>query len=178
VKAVPTPLPDVFVVEPELISDERGFFARTWCHREFEQLGLGAQIVQCNVSFNHVTGTLRGMHYQAAPYEEAKLVRCTRGRMYDVALDLRPESTTYCRWFGIVLDAENRKALYVPPGCAHGFLTLADDTEVFYQMSEYYEPGAGRGVRYNDPVFGIDWPGAIHVINERDRTYADFLSER
>jgi dTDP-4-dehydrorhamnose 3,5-epimerase len=174
VKLHPTEVAGVFVVEPELLHDERGFFARTWDGLEFEQAGLDARIAQCSVSFNHREGTLRGMHYQVAPFEEAKLVRCEAGAIYDVALDLRPASETYRRWTGVELTAENRRALYIPPGCAHGFLTQTDDVQVHYQITAPYSPEAARGVRWNDPAFAIEWPGAVRVINERDRSYPDF----
>jgi dTDP-4-dehydrorhamnose 3,5-epimerase len=169
-----TELPGVVAITFELQSDHRGFFARSWCQREFAAHGLNPRLVQCNISFNQHKGTLRGMHYQAAPNAEAKLVRCTRGAIYDVVLDVRPESPTYKQWIAVELDAENRNMLYVPEGCAHGFLTLEDETEVFYQMSEFYAPGAGRGVRWNDPAFQISWPISVKVISERDRDYPDF----
>ena len=154
--------------------DERGFFARSWCSKEFEEHGLSVNLAQCNVSFNTRKGTLRGMHYQAAPHEEAKLVRCTRGAIFDVAIDLRPESPTFKQWVGIELTAENRHMLYIPGRCAHGFLTLDDETEVFYQMSEFYHPELAGGVRWNDPAFQIAWPAGPVIISERDRTYPDF----
>ena len=169
-----TAIEGVWVVEPERFEDERGFFARTWDTREFADRGLSGRLVQCSVSYNRRRGTLRGLHYQAAPHEEAKLVRCTAGAVYDVTVDLRPGSTTLCRWVGVELSAQNRLALYVPEGCAHGFLTLADDSEVAYQMSEFHSPDAARGVRYDDPAFAIDWPGDVVVVNERDRSYPDF----
>jgi len=164
------------VVQVDLSShgDERGFFARSWCAREFAAEGLNATTVQCNVSFNATKGTLRGMHYQDAPHPEAKLVRVTQGAIFDVAIDLRPDSPTFTQWVGTILSAENRRALFVPEGCAHGFLTLADNSEVFYQMSEFYHPELSRGVRYNDPAFRIEWPGTIEVISERDNTYPGF----
>jgi len=155
--------------------DERGFFARSWCEREFVQQGLNPKLMQCNISFNPLKGTLRGVHYQADPHGEAKLVRCTSGAIFDVAIDLRPESPTFKNWIGEVLSGENRKMLYIPEGCAHGFLTLRDDTEVFYQMSEFHYPESARGVRWNDPLFAISWPEPVQVISERDRTYADFI---
>jgi len=164
----------VFEIRVEPKGDERGFFARSWCRREFEQHGLNPTVVQCNISFNERKGTLRGMHYQAEPHGEAKLVRCTQGRVYDVAVDLRTGSPTYKQWAGVELSAGERKMLYIPVGCAHGFLTLEDKTEVFYQMSEFYEPGAGRGVRWDDPAFGISWPAGMAVISDRDRTYPNF----
>jgi dTDP-4-dehydrorhamnose 3,5-epimerase len=162
-----------FLIEPEPIADERGFFARTWCREEFAANGLNPDLAQANISFNHRKGTLRGMHYQQPPHQEAKLVRCTRGAVFDVAVDLRPGSPTYRAWFGAELTDANRAMLYVPEGCGHGFLTLADDTEVAYQMSAPYAAAAARGVRWDDPAFGIEWPEEILVINERDRTYPD-----
>lgn len=172
-----TPLSGAYVIDLERHSDERGFFARTWCRREFEEHGLNPRLVQCNISYNKTRGTLRGMHYQAPPHEEAKLVRCTRGRIYDVIIDLRSDEPTYTDSFGITLCDEKRRALYVPEGFAHGFLTLDDDTEVFYQMSEFYAPEAARGVRYDDPAFGIDWPAPVQCIKERDRNYPDFADQ-
>jgi dTDP-4-dehydrorhamnose 3,5-epimerase len=167
-------LEGAFVIEPEKRQDERGFFARTWCQREFEVHGLSPRFVQSNVSFNKRKGTLRGMHYQAAPHEEAKLVRCTRGAIYDVVVDLRPESPTFKRYVTVVLTAENHKMLYVPEGFAHGFQTLEDDTEIFYQMSEFYAPEYARGFRWNDPTFGVQWPLAERIISDRDQSYLDF----
>jgi dTDP-4-dehydrorhamnose 3,5-epimerase len=170
---VQTKLKEVYEVHMEPTTDHRGFFARSWCRREFENHGLNPKLVQCNVSFNPHQGTLRGMHYQDAPHKEAKVVRCTRGSVFDVAIDLRPDSATYKQWVGVELSAEKRNMLYVPEGFAHGFLTLEDDTEVFYQMSEFYEPDCGRGVRWDDPAFSIEWPSLVRVISERDRTYPD-----
>jgi dTDP-4-dehydrorhamnose 3,5-epimerase len=170
---IETQVAGAFVVEPERIGDTRGFFARTWCRREFEEQGLNPALVQCSISFNRRKGTLRGMHYQAPPHEETKLVRCTAGAIYDVAIDLRAASPTFGAHTAVVLGAGNRRGLYVPEGCAHGFLTLEDDTEVAYQMSEFYAPESSRGVRWDDPAFGIDWPGEVHEIAERDRTYPD-----
>jgi len=164
------------VIEPEMHEDDRGFFARTFCRREFEARGLNPQVVQCNVSFNKRKGSLRGMHFQASPYSEAKLVRCTAGSIYDVIIDLRPSSSAFRKHFGIELSARNRKMLYIPEEFAHGFQTLEDDTEVFYQMSQYYSPEHSRGVRWDDPAFGISWPPGERIIIERDRTYPDFHS--
>jgi dTDP-4-dehydrorhamnose 3,5-epimerase len=169
-----TRLPGVFEIQLEPHADERGFFARTWCQNEFETHGLNPRLVQCSISFNTRKGTLRGMHYQAQPHAEAKLIRCTRGAIYDVILDLRPSSPAYRSWIGVELTSANRTTIYVPEGCAHGFLTLADETEVLYQMSEFYEASAARGVRWNDPAFGIAWPAKVEVISPRDATYADF----
>ena len=169
-----TRLPGVFEIQLEPKADDRGFFARTWCRAEFEAQGLHPRLVQCSVSFNTRKGTLRGMHYQAPPHAEAKLVRCTRGAIYDVVIDLRPDSTTYKKWTAVDLTSDKRNMMYVPLGCAHGFLTLTDESEVFYQMSEFYCAEAARGVRWNDPTFRVTWPGPVQVISERDRTYPDF----
>lgn len=172
----PTQIKGVVEVKVEPQSDERGFFARTWCQKEFQAQGLNAQLVQCSISFNLRKGTLRGMHYQAAPHAEVKLVRCTKGAIYDVVLDLRHESPTYKRWAAFMLTAENRSAVYIPEGCAHGFLTLADESEVFYQMSEFFDAESARGVRWDDPAFQIIWPDIVEVNSERDRSYPDFTS--
>jgi dTDP-4-dehydrorhamnose 3,5-epimerase len=169
-------LPGVFEVRLEPNSDERGFFARAWCQREFEAHGLDTCVVQCNISFNTRRGTLRGIHYQAAPHAESKLVRCTRGAVYDVVVDLRSNSPTYRDWMAVVLTAEMRNLVYVPRGCGHGFLTLEDDAEVFYQMSQFYNAESARGVRWDDPAFQIVWPEKVAMISERDRTYPDFES--
>lgn len=154
--------------------DQRGFFARTYCEREFESHGLKSRYVQCSVSFNRYKGTLRGMHFQVAPHEETKLIRCTRGSIYDVIVDLRPASATFKQYVGLVLSAANGRMLYVPEGFAHGFQTLEDNTEVFYQMSQFYAPEHGRGVRWNDPAFGIEWPADERIILDRDQAYPDF----
>jgi dTDP-4-dehydrorhamnose 3,5-epimerase len=166
-----TQLKDAYIIEFDRIEDERGFFARSWCVREFEEHGLNPNLVQCNVSFNKKNGTLRGMHYQAPPHEEAKLVRCTKGALYDVIIDLRPDSRTCRQWLGVELTAENRRALYIPEGFAHGFQTLEDDTEVLYQMSEFYHSESARGVRYDDPAFGIDWPVRNPILSPKDSVY-------
>lgn len=165
-----TPLAGAFVVEPERHGDERGYFARTFCVDEFAARGLEARIVQCSTSFNRKRGTLRGLHFQTKPREEDKLVRCTRGCIFDVMVDLRPESETYKKWFGAELSAENGRALYIPRGFAHGFQTLADGTEVLYQMSEFYHPESGRGLRWDDPAFGIQWPLDEMIISDKDRS--------
>lgn len=170
-----TYLPGAFIVESERLADERGFFARAWCRREFEARGLNPRLAQCSISFNARRGTLRGMHYQAAPFEEVKLVRCTSGAIYDAIIDLRPASPTFKRHLSVVLSAENRAMLYVPEGFAHGFQTLVDGAEVFYQMSEFYAPDHARGVRWDDPAFGIDWPPAERIMADRDRLYPDFM---
>ncbi len=169
-----TTIPGTFVLEPEPRADARGFFARTWCRREFEAMGLEPRLAQCSVSYNRRAGTLRGMHLQAAPHGEAKLVRCTAGAVFDVVLDLRPDSPAYLRWFGTELSADNRLSLYVPEGVAHGFQTLADGAEVFYQISEEYFPDLARGVRWDDPAFGIRWPLPDPILSPRDRGYPDF----
>jgi dTDP-4-dehydrorhamnose 3,5-epimerase len=170
-----TKIAGVFEIRLEPKVDERGFFARSWCQKEFESHGLNPKLVQCNISFNTRKGTLRGMHYQVAPYPEVKVVRCTRGSIYDVVVDLRPQSRTFKCWISAVLTAENRNAIYVPEGCAHGFLTLEDQSEVFYQMSEIHNQESARGVRWNDPVFQIAWPARMEVISEHDRSYPNFL---
>jgi dTDP-4-dehydrorhamnose 3,5-epimerase len=170
-----TKLKGAFIIEPERIEDERGFFARTFCRNEFEAHGLNPHLVQCSVSFNKKKGTLRGMHYQTAPHEETKLVRCTRGAIYDVMLDLRPTSPTFKQWVSVELTGENRRMLYIPEGVAHGFETLLDETEVLYQMSEFFHPDCARGVRWDDQKFGIEWPSAERIISERDRAYPDFF---
>ena len=166
-----TKLQGAYIIEPELLEDERGFFARTWSREEFAARGLDANLVQCNSSFNKQRGTLRGMHYQTAPHEEVKLARCTAGAIYDVIVDLREDSPTRSQWIAMELSAANRLMVYIPKGFAHGFQTLADETEVFYQVSEYYHPESARGVRWDDPAFGIDWPLEISVISERDRSH-------
>jgi len=164
-----------FLVELDKVADERGYFARTWCQQEFAQHGLSAKLVQCNTSFNLYEGTLRGMHYQAAPHGEDKLVRCTRGSVYDVIIDLREDSPSFKSYHAETLSQDNGMMLFIPQGVAHGFLTLEDDTEVFYQMSEFYVPEAGRGVRWNDPAFGVEWPSEVRVISDRDHSYPDYL---
>ena len=169
-----TRLKGAFIIELERREDERGFFARSWCQKEFQTYHLNPAIAQCNISFNRAKGTLRGMHYAAAPFEEAKLVRCTAGALYDVIIDLRRDSATYKQHVGEVLSADNHRMLYVPEGFAHGFQTLEDNTELFYQMSEFYSPEHARGVRYNDPAFGIEWMIDNPVMADRDRDYPDF----
>jgi len=170
-----TELRGAFVVEPEPRADERGFFARTWCEREWAEHGIGMVIRQCNLSANRRRGTLRGMHYQVKPHEEAKVVSCIRGAIHDVIIDLRPQSPTYKRHVALELSDANRRLLYVPPGFAHGFQTLLDDTEVYYQMSEFYAADSARGVRWDDPAFAIDWPSASpRILSAQDRNYPDF----
>ncbi len=171
----PTDLPGAFVIEPERKADHRGYFGRTFCEKEFASLGLETRIAQCSVSFNQRKGTLRGMHYQVAPFEEVKLVRCTRGAVYDVILDLRRDSPAFQRHFAVQLDEWSGKMVYIPAGLAHGFQTLEDDTEVFYQMSKIYSADHARGVRWDDPAFGIRWPEDKRTILERDQSYSDFV---
>lgn len=172
-----TSLKGALIVEPERLVDDRGFFARAWDAREFQAHGLNPKVVQSSISFNEKKGTLRGMHFQAKPFEEAKLVRCTRGALYDVIIDLRSDSPTFKKWMGVELTEDNYRTLYVPEGFANGFLTLENRTEVFYQMSQYHNPASARGVRWNDPAFGIEWPAAVHVISDRDKTYPDFVGQ-
>jgi dTDP-4-dehydrorhamnose 3,5-epimerase len=169
-----TKLQGVFEIHLEPYLDERGFFARSWCQQAFASHSLHTKVVQCSVSFNVRKGTLRGLHYQAVPYAETKIVRCTRGALYDVVVDLRSQSPTFKEWIAVVLTATNRHMVYVPEGCAHGFLTLEDETEIFYQMSEYYYAESARGVRWDDPAFQIVWPSEVAVISERDRTYPNW----
>jgi dTDP-4-dehydrorhamnose 3,5-epimerase len=169
-----TELKDAYIIDPEQRADQRGFFARIYCKQEFEQHGLVPHVVQANLSYNHHKGTLRGMHFQVAPHQETKLVRCTRGAIYDVIIDLRPDSPTYKRWIGVELTADNYRMLFVPRGFAHGFQTLADNSEVNYHVSEFYTPGAEGGVRYNDPQFDIVWPLEASVISEKDSNWPDY----
>lgn len=173
-KFTETPLKGAFVVEIEPRADHRGFFTRTFCRNEFAAHNLKTDVVQCNLSYNYLKGTLRGMHYQLAPKAEVKYIHCLQGAIYDVIIDLRPESGTYCKWFGIELTAENRKMLYVPEGFAHGYQALTDGATVFYQVSEFYSPEHERAVRWNDPVFHIKWPVAEPVLSEKDGVIADF----
>ncbi len=169
-----TRIPGVIRIDLEPQADERGSFARTYCEATFRQHGLEPVGIQCSISVNAKRGTLRGLHYQAPPAAEAKLVRCVRGRLFDVAVDLRPDSPAFRQWLGLELDAEAGEALYIPRGCAHGFLTLADDTAVYYQMGTEYAPEFARGVRWNDPAFGISWPFEPLHISERDASFPDF----
>jgi dTDP-4-dehydrorhamnose 3,5-epimerase len=169
-----SPLPGAFLVELARLEDERGFFARAYSAEEFAARGLGAAISQCSVSYNTLKGTLRGLHYQGAPHEEHKLVRCTAGAVFDVIVDIRPHSPCYRRWYGTQLSAQNRRSLFIPPGFAHGFLTLCDDTEVYYMISVPYAPEYSRGYRWNDPAFGIEWPLVPGVISQRDAHYPLF----
>jgi len=166
-----TPLSGLYVVEIEALRDERGFFARSYCAREFSAHGVDFPVAQCNVSFNDKAGTLRGLHYQAAPHEEAKLVRCTRGALFDVAVDVRLDSPTYRRWYAVELTPDNGRMLFIPGGFAHGFQTLQDGTEISYVMSEFYHPDSARGLRWDDPAFAIDWPLANPIISDKDRSH-------
>jgi dTDP-4-dehydrorhamnose 3,5-epimerase len=171
----PTPLIGAHVLRIERRIDERGFFARTWCAHELEHHGLVARVVQSNTSFNELAGTLRGMHYQSHPFEEVKIVRCTKGAIFDVIVDIRPASPTYTRWFGIELTETNRDSLYVPKGFAHGFITLQDKTEVAYLMSDFYVPGSECGYRHDDPAFSIRWPISIRDMSAKDRNWPAFM---
>jgi dTDP-4-dehydrorhamnose 3,5-epimerase len=170
-------LEGAYIIEIQRLEDERGFFARTFCQREFREHGLNPHLAQCNISYNRVKGTLRGMHFQVAPHQEAKLVQCIRGSIYDIIVDLRPDSPTQKEYIGVTLTAQEHTMLYVPEGFAHGFITLEDDTEIFYLMSEFYAPTASRGFRWNDPAFGILWSEQPHVISERDANYPDFAPD-
>ena len=172
-----TKLSGAYILEIEKREDERGFFTRTFCQREFKEHGLNPNLVQCNISYNKLIGTLRGMHFQATPHQEAKLVRCTQGAIHDVIIDIRPDSPTYLKHIAIGLTADTHNALYVPEGFAHGFLTLEPDTCVFYQMSEFYAPGYARGFRWDDPAFNIEWPADVNMISERDAGYPDYSVE-
>ena len=169
-----TKLSGVLLVEPELHVDDRGSFARSFCIDEFDKAGIDFQVVQANISFNKYSGAVRGMHYQVSPHAEAKVVRCTSGALYDVLVDLRPDSPSYSQWIGVELNAENRYAMFVPKGCAHGFQTLVDNTEVSYLMSERYVAEAASGVRYDDPAIGIEWPLVVSSVSDRDRDWPDF----
>jgi dTDP-4-dehydrorhamnose 3,5-epimerase len=172
----PTKIADVWIIDVERREDERGYFARTWCRDELVRQGLDVDVAQCSVSFNARAGTLRGMHYQLAPHAEAKLVSCVRGAIYDVALDLRPGSSTHGQWVAAELNEETLRMLFVPRGCAHGFQTLASGTLVHYQIAGSFSSEHARGVRWNDPVFGIRWPRDVSVMSRRDATYPDFQS--
>jgi len=169
-----TPVDGAYIIELQRLEDERGFFARSFCQHEFQEHGLNPNVAQCNISYNQIKGTLRGMHFQAAPHEEAKLVSCIQGAIYDMIIDIRPCSSSYGHHFAIELTAEKHNALYVPEGFAHGFLTLEPHTSVFYQMSEFYASGYGRGFRWNDPAFNIKWPEPPRLISERDANYPNY----
>jgi dTDP-4-dehydrorhamnose 3,5-epimerase len=166
-----TPIEGAMVIDIEEIGDDRGYFARTYCASEFSEHGLGTMVAQANMSYNRHRGTLRGMHYQVHPAKETKLVRCPRGAIYDVIVDMRPDSSSYLTHFGVELTADNHRALYVPEMCAHGFQTLVDDTEVSYQVGAFYTPASERGARFDDPAFGIEWPLPVSVISEKDRSW-------
>jgi dTDP-4-dehydrorhamnose 3,5-epimerase len=170
-----TTIPDAFLISLDRHEDERGFFARAFCRSEFTKQGLNPDLVQCSISFNKQRGTLRGMHFQKLPYEETKVVRCTMGAIFDVIIDLRPDSPVFKQWLSFELNAENRSMLYIPRGFAHGFLTLQDNTEVFYQMADEYVPESASGVRWNDPAFGIQWPEPPRIISAKDQEYTDFI---
>lgn len=174
VKFTETSLCGAYILDIEPIEDERGFFARSWCIDEFKQHGLNSQLAQCNISFNHKKGTLRGMHYQIKPHEETKIVRCTHGALYDVIIDIRSQSPTYKKWFGIELTQENHRAIYIPEGFAHGFQTLEDNTEVLYMMSALYHAESARGISWDDPNIAIQWPLVITAISKRDLSYPAF----
>lgn len=173
-KFIETSIRGAFILELEYFKDERGFFARSWCRDEFQAKGLNPCLIQCSISYNKRKGTLRGMHYQIEPHKESKIVRCTMGALYDVIVDLRKDSATFRKWCSAELTAENHRMLYVPEGLAHGYLTLEDDSEVFYQISDSYHPECAKGVRWNDPAFGIKWPAEVKMIAARDSGYPDF----
>lgn len=166
-----TTLPGAYVIEPERINDHRGFFARVWCKKELQQHGLNNELSQSNIGFSYRKGTVRGLHFQRIPHAESKIVRCTRGSIFDVIVDLRPESSTYKCWFGVELSDENRKMIYVPEGMAQGYITLQDNTEINYHTSEFFNVEAASGVRFDDPVLGIQWPLAATVVSEQDRNW-------
>jgi len=170
----PTQIPGAVVIRPQKMEDERGFFARIYCERELSEHGLDPRLVQHSLSYNRLRGTLRGMHFQTEPHAENKLVSCNRGSIYDVIVDLRAESPSYRRWIAITLTADGSEALFVPKGCAHGFITLADETTVEYKISEFFAPGFAQGLRFDDPAFGIEWPLAPVVISSRDLAYAPY----
>jgi dTDP-4-dehydrorhamnose 3,5-epimerase len=173
-RCIPTDLRDAYVLELDLVADARGFFAQTFSQKEFSEHGLASRIVECASAWNKARGTLRGLHYQAPPHAQAKVVRCLRGAVFDVIIDLRPESATYCKWIAVDLTAQNRKMLYVPEGFAHGYETLEPDTEVSYLFSAFYNPVAERAVRWDDPRFQIPWPLANPILSDKDRQHPDF----
>ncbi|MEM7099864.1 MAG: dTDP-4-dehydrorhamnose 3,5-epimerase [Pseudomonadota bacterium] len=173
-KFTPSPLAGAYLIEPELLEDDRGFFARAFCREEYESHGLNPDVMQGNISFNHVKGTVRGMHYQLPPHREVKVVRCTRGAIYDAIVDLRPDSSTYLQVFGAELSAENHRQLYVPEGFAHGYQTLEDNCEVSYQVSQFYAPGSERGVRWNDSAFKLEWPLPVSCISDKDQAHPEY----
>jgi dTDP-4-dehydrorhamnose 3,5-epimerase len=167
-------LPGAFVVDIQPMTDERGFFARGWCRKEFEAHGLALDFVQRNIGFSPRKGTLRGMHYQVAPHAEGKLVRCTRGAVCDVIVDLREGSRTFKKWHAVELSADNHRMIYIPEGFAHGYLTVMDESEIYYDTTCFFAPESARGVRFDDPAFGIDWPGSPSLLSDKDRSYPDF----
>ena len=173
-----TKLKNAFIIDIQQFRDDRGSFGRTFCQKEFEKAGINTTVAQANISCNKKKGTVRGMHYQTDPFGESKLVRCTRGAIYDVIIDVRPDSPTYMQWIGVELTENSSRMLYVPENFAHGFQTLKDDTEVIYQVSQFYTPGAERGIRYNDPVFHIDWPLEVLVISDKDLSWSDYMPSR
>lgn len=173
---IETELEGAYLIELEKLEDERGFFARSWDTKKFEEHGLNPKLVQCNISFSKRKGTLRGIHYQITPYEETKLVRCTKGKIFDVIIDLRKKSKTYKKWEGFILSEDNHKMIFVPESFAHGIQTLEDNTEVLYQVAQFYSPKAERGIRWNDPFFKIKWPLTPTVISKKDSKYHDFIS--
>lgn len=173
-KFTPTPVQGAFVIDVNRIGDSRGYFGRLWCEHEMREQGLVSDIKQSNVGFSPQAGTLRGLHYQTPPHQEVKIVRCTRGRVFDVVLDLRPESPTFKKWYGTELNPDNGSMLYVPKGCATGYLTLEDNSEIYYNTSEFYAPDAATGVRFDDPMFDIQWPGEITVMSDNDKNWPDF----
>jgi len=173
-KFTETPIKGAYIIEVNRIGDDRGYFGRLWCQKEYEEHGLVANICQSNIGVSKSAGTLRGLHYQTAPHQEVKIVRCSRGAMFDVILDLRPDSPTFKQWFGLELTEDNASMLYVPEGCATGYQTLKDDTEIYYHATEFYHPESARGVRYDDPAFNIQWPGKITTISENDTSWPDF----
>lgn len=175
-KFTKAPIEGAYIIEVNRIGDDRGYFGRLWCQKEFENHGLIANICQSNVGFSKSAGTLRGLHYQVAPHQEVKIVRCSRGAMFDVILDLRPDSSTYKQWFGMELSEDNASMLYVPEGCATGYLTLRDNTEMYYHATEFYHPESATGVRYDDPAFGITWPGEITTISDNDISWPAFTA--
>lgn len=170
-----TKLGGAYIIEIEKLVDDRGFFARSWCQKEFESHGLTSRMAQANISFNRKKGTLRGMHYQIAPYQECKIIRCTRGAIYDVIIDLRPDSPTYKQWTSVELAAESYTMFFVPENFAHGFQTLTDEAEISYQVTQFYTPGSEKGIRFDDPIFNIQWPLEVSVISDKDRTWPDYM---
>jgi len=165
-----------FIIELQKLEDERGFFARAWCQREFENHGIDVAWVQANLAYTRYQGTLRGLHYQVAPHAEAKLVRCIKGAVFDVSVDLRSGSSTYKQWSGVELSANNHKMVYIPAGCAHGYQALTDEVELFYQVSQFYDSDSERGIRYNDPAFGLEWPLNVEVISDKDKSWPDYIA--